>query len=168
MSLQDAFRPFKSDTPKFSLDGKREWARVVSVYDGDTIKIILPLFDSYFKFDCRINGIDTCEMKSSLADNKDRACAARNRLIELITRGQHKPGNKATRKDITYIFDENVYLIWVECLDFDKYGRLLIRAALNENEKSLSDILIAEKLAYAYEGKTKLSEQQQNDLLCNM
>lgn len=165
MSIEERFRPFKSDTPKFSLAGKSLWARVVSVYDGDTLKIVVPLFDSYFKFDCRVYGIDTCEMKSSTSENKNRACLARNRLIELITHGEHKPFLASTKKEITKIFDDNVYLIWVQCLDFDKYGRLLIIPFLKENSDPLADVLIAEKLAYAYEGKTKLSEQQQNEIL---
>ena len=56
--------------------------------------------------------------------------------------------------------------MWIECVDFDKYGRLLTNVFLNkEDDKSISDILLEEKLAYKYNGDTKLTEEEQIKLL---
>lgn len=70
-----------------------------------------------------------------------------------------------SKKDIQQIFHTDCFLVYVKCYDFDKYGRLLIDLYLNKDEKSLSDILLEEKLAYVYNGRqTKLTEEQQLNL----
>ena len=55
--------------------------------------------------------------------------------------------------------------MYVKCHDFDKYGRLLLDLYLDKDEKSISDVLLEEKLAYVYNGKTKLNEDEQLNLL---
>jgi endonuclease YncB( thermonuclease family) len=52
--------------------------------------------------------------------------------------------------------DTNQKLIHVECLDFDKYGRLLVRLWQEESsEKSVNSILIEENFAKEYDGGKK-------------
>ena len=63
MSKED-FRQFGGSTPELSITGLKTYGRVVDIYDGDTIKIILPAFGSYYKFTTRLNYIDTCEIRS--------------------------------------------------------------------------------------------------------
>ena len=64
---------------------------------------------------------------------------------------------------------EGMYFVWVECLDFDKYGRLLANVYnLNteiKSDNSFSSILLKEKLAYVYNGDTKLTEEEQVECL---
>ncbi len=55
MSLEDCTK----DTPEFSLCGLTLQGKVVECYDADTCKIVLPLQNSFYKFTCRLSGIDT-------------------------------------------------------------------------------------------------------------
>lgn len=164
------FASFGIDTPEFTFAGLGTWARVVSVYDGDTVTIVFPIAghgDCMNKFSARLHGIDTCEMKSKEAANRALAIRARNRLIELIT-GRDVPGDSnLAKKDIVKMLGEQVHLVWIECMEFDKYGRVLLRmyAGPEKKDKSFSDILIDEKLAYPYYGETKLTEHEQSQCL---
>lgn len=153
-----------SNTTIFTLNKYTTYARICDVHDGDTITAIIPLFNKYYKFHIRLNNIDTCELRSKLPDNKNKAILARNRLINLITNKEQLllENTKAIKK----VFDDDIYLVWLHCYDFDKYGRLLADIYKNENDIfCFSQILIDEKLGYQYGGKKKLTEQEQIDLL---
>jgi endonuclease YncB( thermonuclease family) len=153
MSKED-FRQYGGSTPELSINGLKCYGRLIDIYDGDTIKVILPTFDSYYKFTIRLNGIDTCEIKSKDKVLQDNAIKARDRVFELLT------NNKIdTKNGIKNILESEVYLVWVECVNKDKYGRILANIYKDNNiTKSISDILLEEKLAYKYEGKKKLSD----------
>lgn len=156
------FSEYNSSTPEFSLAGQELHGRVVEIYDGDTLKIVLPVLGHYFKFNARLIGIDTCEIKSKNSANKDLACRARNRLFELVT-GSPACDSNWKKKDVIRYLDEHVCVIKVKCHEFDKYGRVMIDCFTRD--RSISDILIEEKLAYAYAGDTKLTEEQQIEKL---
>lgn len=159
--MENELKYFNYDTPYFSLNGINTFARVVNVIDGDTISLILPLFDKYFKFHVRINGIDTCEVHSDDKEIKDKGLKAKYRVIELLSKKDIKDILCITRKQIIELFNNFVCVIWVECLEFDKYGRLLANVFINDKTKSIANILIDEKLAYKYDGSKKLTEEQQ-------
>jgi len=152
----EVFKQYGGSTPELSINGLKTYGRLIDVYDGDTIKVILPAFNSYYKFTLRLNGIDTCEMKSKQLEIKHYAIKARNKILELITNNTQVN----TKKEIKELLESNVYLIWVECLESDKYGRVLANIYKDKDTKSLSDILLEENLAYKYSGKTKLSENE--------
>lgn len=157
------FRPHGYATPAFSLDGRESYARVVSVYDGDTMTCVLPLHDTFYKFNIRMYGIDTSEMKSKLGDNKERALAAKRRVLTLLG---YPAAKGLTKKEVQAFFEDNVVLVHLRCHEFDKYGRLLARVFLSpEATVTFSDILIQEGLAYAYFGDTKRTEDEQNATL---
>ena len=159
-SIRDLYRHHGNNTPYFSLKDVKTYARVIDVYDGDTITIVIDLNGFFLKFKCRLNGIDTCEIRSKNAPNKQLAIQAKNRLFNLIT--NHTLDEMYNKKELIDYFDKNISIVWVHCLDFDKYGRLLIDCYSSPDEpKSFSQILIDEKLAYAYDGETKLTEDQQ-------
>jgi len=65
-----------------------------------------------------------------------------------------------SRKQIIDLFNNNISIVWIECLEFDKYGRLLANVFFDKT-KNIADILVSEKLAYRYDGGTKLTEEQQ-------
>lgn len=164
-SDKQKYASFGIDTPDFTFAGRKLWARVVSVYDGDTVTLVFPISDGpdapLYKFNARMFGIDTCEMKSKEGGNRDLAVRARNRLVELVS-GKSLVFANASKKDIVRHFAEDVYLVWIECMDFDKYGRVLVKVYSGpESTKTFSEMLIDEKLAYAYFGETKLSEKDQ-------
>ena len=167
--IEDVFRQHGVTTPEFTLNGLQTYARVVSVYDGDTVKCIIPVFNTYFKFNVRLSGIDTCEMKSKKTEAKVLAIRARDRLISLVTGGKINISvteKTETKKDITNILENEVFLVWLHCLELDKYGRTICNIYSSpDSNVSFSDILISEHLAYVYEGETKLSEDEQVKLL---
>ena len=152
-----------TNTPLFSFNGVNIMSRVVDITDGDTIKAIINFKDDYYKIIVRLNNIDTCETKSKCEENKNLGINAKRRLYNLITNKTIETNDK---KIIKKELNDNCYLIYLKCYDFDKYGRVLGDIYQNENDTvSFSSILISEKLAYIYGGKTKLTEEEQIELL---
>jgi endonuclease YncB( thermonuclease family) len=113
------------DIPEFSLCGLTLKGKIVEVYDGDTCKIVLPLQNCVYKFTCRLNGIDAPEIKPR-KDKPNReaeiilARKARQELLKLII-----PNNTVRKSKMTYFLS-------VKCLEFDKYGRLLVELFTQE------------------------------------
>jgi endonuclease YncB( thermonuclease family) len=163
-----------TNTDNHTLNNQNFICRVVDIYDGDTCICILPLYNSFYKFNIRLADIDTCEIKSKVEYNKNLALLARMRLYELIIGSKSNLDLEITRKDLRTELNNNVYLIKLMCGEFDKYGRLLgwlfdinnTDLSLS-HDKSFNHILINEKLAYLYNGKTKLTEDDQVNILKN-
>jgi endonuclease YncB( thermonuclease family) len=158
------FTNYSINTPEFSLNGFCTTGRLVDIVDGDSLTIILPLFNNFYKYHVRLCGIDTCEMKSKNKENKDLAIKARNTLLELVV---DTPKSPLLKKDIQEILDKNIIIVFVECFDFDKYGRLLANVYIKKDELkiNLSEYLLQHKLAYKYTGDTKLTEKEQLEIL---
>lgn len=162
--IKKQFENYNYNTPEFSLNNIKTYARVISIHDGDTITLIIPFLEKYYKFHCRLSNLDTCEITSKSEKNKELAIKAKNRIINLIT-GENLINN-ITKKTIDYILASDIFLIWINCYDFDKYGRVIIDAYKTEDDKtSFSEILINEKLGYKYGGKKKLTDKEQIQLL---
>ena len=164
--LIENFEKYDISTPYFSLQDVNTYGRLVDIYDGDTVKVILPVMDRYFKFDVRLNGIDTCEIKSHNIENKNKALKARNRICEMIEElwGNYVNSKLETQKEIKDYLKTITCIVFVKCYRFDKYGRLLADVYIDYNSincKSISEILLSEGLAYEYDGGTKLTEEEQ-------
>lgn len=119
----------------FSFDSYECSAKVVHIYDGDTVHLVLHQQETekLIKIKARLYGIDTPEMR--IPEQKEKAIKAKEKLIELLQKTN--------------------YIIHVKCGEFDKYGRVLVTLYSSVFNKSLNDILIEEGYAYAYFGKTK-------------
>jgi endonuclease YncB( thermonuclease family) len=92
------------DVQKFTFNGMKFIAKCVKVYDGDTIHVIVDL--PYFgirDITIRMYGYDTDEIRGGTVESKQSAIEQRDYLKSLIL-------NK---------------FVYVVCLDFDKYGRIL-------------------------------------------
>jgi len=166
--LEEIFKKYDNNTtPHFSLNGQKMWGRVVSLYDGDTLTVALNVFTLVYKFSVRMNGIDTCEMKSKNEKNKELAKSARSRLLSLITgKDLTETSTWNDRRKINNILNKGMYFVWLECFDFDKYGRLLANIYPDENStENFSQVLIKDKLAYEYKGDTKMTEEEQVECL---
>lgn len=151
------------NTPYFNFNGLNCIARIVDITDGDTVKAIINFKGDYYKIIIRLFNIDTCETKSKCDENKILGIQAKFRMFNLITDKTITDNNK---KNIKYELNNTCYLVFIKCYNFDKYGRVLADIYKNENDNiSFSSILINEKLAYIYGGKTKLTEEQQLLLL---
>jgi endonuclease YncB( thermonuclease family) len=138
---------------------------VVECYDADTCKIVLPLQGTFYKFTCRLSGIDTPEMKPR-KDKPNReaeivwAKRARAALLRLIIcRPTMDNLEELKKEDIIRILHENKRTITVKCLEFDKYGRLLVELydAADDTPKSFNRILVEQELAVGYDGGTKVA-----------
>ena len=111
--------------------------KVVSVYDGDTVRVDLDLgFGTWIhNRGIRVAGIDTPEIRTRNAREKRYGYIARDRLRELIPEGSRQVIRTYSPKP-------------------DKYGRVLGNFVL-EDGRLASEVLIAELLAVAYEGQNK-------------
>jgi len=147
-------------TPAFTLNGLETDARVVDCYDSDTITLVFPIFGQYFKFSCRIFGIDGCEIRG---ENKAMAQRAKNRLLQLCGVEGLDLNSVYPRTAVRKILADNIYLVDIKCREHDKYGRVLID--ILKNGVLLSNVLLEEKLVYKYEGGTKLTEEEQRQAL---
>lgn len=163
-SLRTTFQPYGFNTPEWTLQGQQLYGRIVDVYDGDTVTIVLPVHGSYYKYQARLEGIDTCEMKSADSENKKSAIKARNRLMQLCGL-DCALDNPLTRKEIRALLDKQVTVVFATCGSFDKYGRLLLSLSKDKGTPSFAHVLLNEKLAYAYQGDTKLTEEEQKTVI---
>ena len=155
------------DTPEFSLCGLTLQGKIIECYDADTCKIALPLpnttTNTFYKFTCRLNGIDTPEMKPlKTKPNRDNeilwAKRARAELLKMIcdTSFASSFDNLDIKKDeVIKILKQNKKLVTVKCLEFDKYGRVLVELYNGDSEKSFNDILVEKNLAVKYDGGHK-------------
>lgn len=131
--------------------------KVVDVYDGDTIKLVLPFIiktSKYkykfldkllkkrdiiqmYKWNCRLTGIDTPEIRTKNLQEKEFGIMVRDKLREKILNN----------------------LLFVKCGVFDKYGRLLVTLYDSEEnlkkDNSINKWLINNKYAKEYNGGKK-------------
>lgn len=116
---------------KFSLKDNIYNAKIVNVYDGDTVTAVFKFFDKYYKWSCRLDRIDTPEIKTKNINEKSFALKARDFLQEQIL-GK---------------------IVTLHCKDFDKYGRLLVDIFYNNNH--INKIMIDCGYAKEYSGGSK-------------
>lgn len=120
-------------------DDKILTGKCVSVYDGDTFKLELPVCCSSFIFSCRLLGIDTAEIRTRNVEEKIVAKEAKAYVAELLS--------------------TNAFT--VKCHGTDKYGRVLCDILFPELDGSdLAELLIAKNYGYRYDGGTKESFEQ--------
>ena len=111
-----------------------EYAKVIKVYDGDTITIAAKIHFldcQYYRFSVRLAHIDSPELKTKNIDEKNYALKAKIELENVIL-------NKVVN---------------IKILKSDKYGRLL--AEVIYDNKSINNWLLSNHLAVNYNGKTK-------------
>jgi endonuclease YncB( thermonuclease family) len=127
--------------PYFTFKNKILDAKCCSVYDGDTFTIIFMYNGEILKYKCRCYGYDSPEMKPLLSkENREEeiklAHKAKDRFLELINKSPNG-------------------VIKIECLDFDKYGRILVNVYNYVDKDSVNDIMIKEGHGKPYFGGTK-------------
>jgi len=117
---------------QLSFEGQTILAKIVSVYDGDTIKVVFPLNNTLYKWNCRLLHVDTPELRTRNENEKKFGYFVRDELKKKIL-------NKVLN---------------IKCEKFDKYGRLLIEI-LEENNITINEWLIQNDYAFRYDGGTK-------------
>lgn len=134
------------NTNVFSLTGREFIAKVVSIYDGDTMTCIIEMFpETFYQVKFRLFGIDTPELNG---DNVEQAIQARNRVICLVTSEDIQNIQSMSRKDIKALLNMNQYFVKIQCHHFDKYGRVLADVYTIDNpNETINQILLREHLA---------------------
>ena len=131
----------KANTEYMSLNNQEFTAKIVYIYDGDTMHVVFKAFGEYYRWNCRVQGVDTPELRTKNEAEKVMGYKVRDVLRSL--------------------FQDQI--VRIKCFEFDKYGRLLIDVYLlddmpnSSNVSFLSEWLIQEKYAYSYDGGTKQS-----------
>jgi len=131
--------------PMFSFDGLETLCKIVKVIDGDTLKVVFWYNNALRKTNVRLLGIDTPENKRArpleVSAGKVVASYVQKTCLGCIVHAAFGPN--------------------------DKYGRPLCRIGipkppvpisrktLQEDTNDLSKILVARRMAKAYEGSTK-------------
>ena len=125
----------------FSFAGQRFLAKIVDYYDGDTVTVAFEFNGRLIQYKARLVGYDSPEMKP-LKTNPNRlaekaaAAAARAALIGKVQGG----------------------LVYIECGEFDKYGRILVTAFLRageENGENINEWMVAQGHGTPYDGGKK-------------
>lgn len=126
-----------TDAEEFSFNNTKKKAKIISVYDADTVDAILCVRDRPYKFKIRINGIDTPEIRPpKTMDNRELHVECGIKCREYL---KSKILNK---------------IVEIHCSEFDKYGRILGQIYIDD--MNISDHLLCKKYAKKYEGKTKI------------
>ena len=81
---QPKWENYDNTTKIFSFKGQKIKCKVVSVYDGDTMKVVFPLNNKMYKWNCRLLGIDTPELRTKDKHEKDLAKIAKENLMKLV------------------------------------------------------------------------------------
>lgn len=104
-----------------------KYGKVIKVYDGDTITIATPLFNGdispyiqTYRFNLRLRGINTPEIKTSDKNEKEMAIEARNFLSLLV-------------------MDKIVRL---ENINIEKYGRILCDIYIEDTNLHINSTMI--------------------------
>jgi micrococcal nuclease len=109
--------------------------QVIKVYDGDTITIAssLPLIDcdEIFRFQVRLRGIDSPEIRSRIESEKRAAVTVKEKLTEKLLGKTVRVHNVST----------------------EKYGRLLADVYLGDLH--INDWMVQNKYAVPYDGKAR-------------
>jgi len=125
----------KTNAPLFSVSGLVTAAKCYKVYDADTCRIAMWFHGSLVSWKVRIQHFDSAEMRTKDPVEKELALIAKARTKDMV--------------------DEKVCC--VSCYGFDKYGRLLVDIMSPEG-LDVATTLLNEKLAYPYEGGTKITD----------
>ena len=122
---------FDDKTPEFTLSGLVTDAKCTKCYDADTVHLVIPYKGNYYRWTCRLEEIDSAEIKSKNKDESDFAKVSRDYLKSII-------------------LDK---IISVKCGKFDKYGRLLVYLTIDGI--NINQHLLDKGYAYKYKGGTK-------------
>jgi len=138
------------NTPRFTLKNKKLDAKIVDIYDADTITVCIYLEGfNYVKISVRLYGIDTPELRGS---QKELGLKARNYLINKLT-DIVIDNEDYTRNDIRNMINKDTHIIEVLFGDFDKYGRPLV--VIYKNNININEMLVTDGYAKEYDGGTK-------------
>lgn len=131
---------------KFTYQGHKCKAKVVDIYDGDTLTLVFRYGGKLQQHSCRMEGYDSPEMKPpKTQQNRDREITAANKAKDALS---------------NIISDQ---IVNIECGQFDKYGRILITIWVKQKTSwsfcrpriNVNQWMIANGYGVSYNGGTK-------------
>ena len=146
--------------PVFSLNNYKGYAKITSVYDGDTFNACIIKHGRVLKFRFRTLGYDSAEMKPSLD------IEGRNEHIYLarLTREMFKEECGFDDRVVPRMWNPFICRtkvngwVWIHCYKNDKYGRPLVTVYRRKGDTlSVNQKMIASGIVNVYNGKTKAS-----------
>jgi endonuclease YncB( thermonuclease family) len=135
---------------KFTYQGQKLKAKVVDIYDGDTLTLVFRYGGKLQQHACRMEGYDSPEMKPPKSQtNRDREITAANKAKVALS-------NLVSNRVVN-----------IECGQFDKYGRILITIWIKPQTKwslckpkfSVNKWMIENGYGLPYDGGTKRNFQ---------
>lgn len=156
--LTQLTRATLGNTPRFKLlAGWCGPARVLDVYDGDTLTAALEYpAGQVSAFQVRIAGIDAPELRGN--PTPTAGIDARDRLIELLLSRDFEDLRRAqSRKQVRALFEATPVIVDLEALGPEKYGRVLSRVFAQSCGKrvDVGEAMRAMGAAVAYDGGHK-------------
>lgn len=125
------------NTQEFGLKNVRGWCKVVKVYDGDTVHIVMIIDGTPKRIKCRLSSIDAAEMDGETEEERKFAINGKD-MMESLTKDR---------------------LVWAMIKGIDKYGGRYVTTLYPDQKEnkdtSFNQIMLNEGLAYKYDGKTK-------------
>jgi endonuclease YncB( thermonuclease family) len=135
------------NTPTFQLSRKRQKCKVLKIYDGDTIWVGIYLNGSVVKFNCRMLGYDSPEMRPlKTIENRDSIIIAA----------------KEAKTYLESLINDSI--VDISFSGFDKYGRALSSVYIPDpdsntilcpNKICVNDLMVRKGYGYNYMGGTK-------------
>lgn len=125
----------------FSFAGQRFLAKIVDYYDGDTITVAFEFSGRLIQYKARLAGYDSPEMRPLKS--------APNRFAE-------KVAAQAARTALIGRVEDD--LVFIECGEFDKYGRILVTVFLRDgtkNGQNVNEWMVAQGHGTPYAGGKK-------------
>jgi endonuclease YncB( thermonuclease family) len=143
--------------PKFSFAGLSFYTRIIDCHDGDSYRIVVDVNGTLSYVMTRLVGIDTADIASKNAVEKSRAVAARDYALSWAL--QTPVSTFGSKKEIKAALEATPAIVFVECQEFDKYGRVLVHVYRTRDAgPSLNEQLITAGHAIAYAGGAKVHD----------
>jgi endonuclease YncB( thermonuclease family) len=130
-------------TPEYSLGGRVFQGKVVDVYDGDTVKVVIFVDNQLCRYNCRLMNIDAPEMRPR------KNVPGREKIIESAKRSRDYLRTLIPEDGIVYVEVSSKK---------EKYGRLLVYLYAPGEDKDINSIMVETGHAKSYDGGTKDSQ----------
>jgi endonuclease YncB( thermonuclease family) len=141
--LADLGKITKDDLPRFTLNGIKAHAKVVSVYDGDTCDVVFyhDEMKAAVRFKCRLLGYDAPEL-----DDEPHGELARDYLAHLCMgkiRSKFNDKGVWDKKNLQKMLDENENTVYAMFGKQGKYGRPLVTLKTSPRGTCINELVSA-------------------------
>lgn len=135
-NLEDELRKVNVDDIKyFSFAGIKTYARVVSVYDGDSVELVWKYKNEFIRNKTHLCGMRTPEIRTKNLKEKEEGFKAKARLQELVE-----------NKIVKVVFSQ-----------FDNFGKPLVTLYDKDWKISINEQMVKEGFAEVYTKRKKLN-----------